>query len=487
MLILPITGKSAWSNPPYLTILLILANCLVFFAFQADEAKQLQKVTAYYSFSGLAKIEAPYYAKYLQQQGKAKELKEFRANAERYGAEAIYWAITGNKGFGKRLNNDEIVTREQEVYRTWKEKRTQLAELTSAVFMFKYGHRPDRFVWYSPLTYMVLHGGAMHLFGNMVFLWLVGSILEIKCQRAAYLLGYLATGYFSAVLFGLIYRDSSVPLVGASGAIAGLMGAVTVIYGLGRIKVFYSLGFVFGYLKIRALWLLPLWVGKELFQLFLGGPSNVAYVGHMGGLLSGAALGFLHLKLVGAAAEETSAEEEAQHTALLMEKGMTLLANLDFTEARPLFVKILEADPRNLKALIQLYKIDKRHPENPEFQKSAGRLLNLLCRRREDAGQLVDTYREYHRLGGAGLSRELYAALGMSLAANGDLDEAAQVATHLLKAHPTFPGVPGCLLALAKAFGRHGQAGKGATCLKIICSKYPESPEFRVASELLRG
>jgi len=233
--------------------------------------------------------------------------------------------------------------------------------------------------------------------------------------------------------------------------------------------------------------ILPLWIGNELVQLFFGGPSNVAYVGHIGGLLSGAALGLLQLKLAGPVAEEESREEKEQGTAAMLEKGMSLLAEMDLAGARPVFAEIVEREPRNLKAWLQLYRIDKNNPGSGEFRQSASRLLNILSRRREDFEQVLEVYREYVGLGGPALAKELYAQLALSFSTHGRLGEAAQIAGYLLRNHPAFPAVPGCLLALARAFGRDGHREKSDNCLKIICRNYPDSPEVQAARQHLES
>ena len=134
---------------------------------------------------------------------------------------------------------------------------------------------------------MFMHANFFHLLGNMIFLWLIGCSLEMAGKRAPYLSIYLLTGIFAALFFGMVYRHSTIPLVGASGAISGIIGAYTVLFGLRKVKIFLSLGFYFNYIKVRAISLLPIWIGNELYQLKWGGDSNVAYVAHVGGLLSG--------------------------------------------------------------------------------------------------------------------------------------------------------------------------------------------------------
>ena len=142
---------------------------------------------------------------------------------------------------------------------------------------------------------MFLHGGWDHLLGNMIFLWLAGCLLEQGCGALVLALVYLGGGLCAAGLFlGTLPGQTISTLVGASGSIAGIMGAITTLYGMQRIKIFLMLGFYFNYLRVPAMLLLPLWIGYELFNnLQYGETNNVAYMAHVGGLLGGAAIGFV--------------------------------------------------------------------------------------------------------------------------------------------------------------------------------------------------
>ena len=173
--------------------------------------------------------------------------------------------------FQKKLNNDEIILPSDPQYADWKVLKTEYEHQRSQLISLRYGFRPAYKSFLTAFTYMFLHGSAGHLFGNMVFLWIVGCMLEMGLGRLLYGGLYICGGLIAAGIFWLIYMNSTMPVVGASGAIAGLMGAFAVLFGRKRVKIFYSLGFYFNYLKIPAIILLPVWIGNEFFQLFFGG------------------------------------------------------------------------------------------------------------------------------------------------------------------------------------------------------------------------
>jgi len=138
------------------------------------------------------------------------------------------------------------------------------------------------------LGYMFLHSGWMHLIGNLLFLLLTGPFIEDRWGRGLFLLFYLCAGVVGAGLFVWHNPGSDGPLVGASGAIAGCMGAFLVRFGRAKIRFFYWLGFFFGSFKAPAWLMLPLWFANELASAATSAPGGVAYWAHVGGFGFGA-------------------------------------------------------------------------------------------------------------------------------------------------------------------------------------------------------
>jgi tetratricopeptide (TPR) repeat protein len=338
------------------------------------------------------------------------------------------------------------------------------------------------------MTYMFLHGSFMHILGNMIFLWLVGCALELGCGRPFYAALYMVTGVCSAGLFALVYPNSTAPLIGASGAISGLMGAFTVMYGKAKIKIFYSLGFFFNYAKIAAIVLLPIWIANEIFQLFFGAFTHVAYVAHIGGLLSGAAFGYVNLKILRRVDQDVFQENPKEQIPMLLEKGLDGIAKLDMDRARPFFEKVLEIDPNNREALTHLFNIDKLNPQSQQLYRSASRLLQHLCNDSHAHKELYETYLEYFRVSKhPRLARNLSFNIASAFSLHGYLKEAEKILAAFLSRFPGFEKLPTGILNLAQAYLRVGTVEKARKCLRVVCKRYPESPESQIARKLLKG
>lgn len=144
----------------------------------------------------------------------------------------------------------------------------------------------DKHVWLAMVFSMFLHGDWFHLGSNMLVLWIFGNNVEDRMGVVRYVLFYLAAGVVATMAHVGVQPDSTIPLVGASGAIAGLMGAYLVWYPEAPIRTL-----ILVFLKdIRAKWFLGLWF---VMQFFTGTDSAVAWMAHVGGFVFGVVVGLV--------------------------------------------------------------------------------------------------------------------------------------------------------------------------------------------------
>jgi membrane associated rhomboid family serine protease len=490
MLIIPLTGKIRKSNLPIITTSIILINIFCFFVFESHDNERYEEAYQFYSESGLEKIETSAYSEYLNKKsGPEKNLKSDIAKAsDQEAMDLLYEKMQKDDAFLKKLHNNEIITQGHESYAQWQSLKAKFNQLLARVVSHRYGYKPAEMEPVTVLTHMFLHANFMHLLGNMVFLWLVGCMLELGCSRVFYLVFYFAGGICAVSLFTLLNRNSYIPLIGASGAIAALMGAFTVMYGKTRIKVFYSLGFYFNYAKISAIILLPVWVGNEIFQIFFGGESSVAYVAHVGGLLGGGGLGYINRMFFKSANAKAFEEDPKEQIPGLLEKALERITKVDMSGARVILLEILDIDPNNSTALMHLYNIDKLNPGSNEFHQTAVSLIMHLSEDVKTHDELYSVYQEFSRLSKSnGLDPEVLFRIASVLTASGRLREAENIMAVFLKKHPDFKKLATGILNLGRAYLKKGETERGQKCLKIVCQRYPESDESRIALRLLRG
>jgi membrane associated rhomboid family serine protease len=149
-------------------------------------------------------------------------------------------------------------------------------------------HSPGKVVLLGAVVSMFLHGSVAHLFGNMLFLWVFGNNIEDRRGRFRYLLLFLAGGVVATASHVLVDPDSTVPIIGASGAIAAVMGAYFVLWPQVRVKTIIFFGPLM-LRKVQALWLLLFWFATQF--LLVGGNSAVAWAAHVGGFVFGVLIG----------------------------------------------------------------------------------------------------------------------------------------------------------------------------------------------------
>lgn len=142
----------------------------------------------------------------------------------------------------------------------------------------------------SNVTAMFLHGGFLHLFGNMLSLWVFGRRVEDACGPWRYLAFYLLAGTWAHILFVLVESDSNIPGVGASGAIFGLMGAYLLLYPGGRIRTLVFVSIVPLWPRIRAFWIVLYFVGIQIIPaleiLLKKEEYSTNHWAHLGGFFS---------------------------------------------------------------------------------------------------------------------------------------------------------------------------------------------------------
>ncbi len=486
MLLIPLTDKISWRNPPIVTIFLILINCLVYFIFQFNDNQKYFEAEQYYFNSGLAEIEIKSYISYRNPSNNDLSIYHPNGKLDEDNASRQYQDMMKDYAYLEKLVHEQIITPQDPEYLPWRQLRDEYEHRRSDIVALNYGFIPAKSKPVSFLTHMFLHGGLGHLLGNMIFLWLVGCMLEMGSGRTFYSATYILAGLGSVTLFWLIYPQSPIPLVGASGAISGLMGAFTVLYCKKKVKIFYSLGFYFSYLKARAIILLPIWFANEFYQLFFGDISNVAYVAHIGGLISGAILGFINLKVLRSFNPDVLEPEPEDDVSPIIEKALRHIRQLDMESGAQLLEMALAKDPDHIDAMTYLFNVRKAEPQDPRFHGIAQKLLDRLTSENNHYSSAVKIFDDYAKLTKRPqLSADLYLKMIVILSRLGHPEKAERILAMFLKQKPDFPGIPTALLKLAAGYRQKGVNARYQRCLRVLGSKYPNSTEGQIARRSL--
>jgi len=298
------------------------------------------------------------------------------------------------------MNSDEG----SPAFEEWKRLRAKEESIINGNINFALGLVPSKMSRiHTFITYLFLHGGIWHLLGNMLFLWVVGCLLEDSWGRIPFLGFYLAGGAFAGLAHCLQDVSSTTPLIGASGAIAAAMGAFTIRHFWTKIKFFYFFIFFFrpfwGTFHLPAFVFLPFWFLEQVALKYISdslGGSDVAYLAHIAGYAAGIVFA-LGVKYFGF--EERYLAPRVQRKQVeagvlkdpRFNEACELLDRGNVDRARAIFSQLVREHPDDLDTMQDISMMFKEKGLVADFGGVAGvTLKNLLLKSRfEDAAQLA--------------------------------------------------------------------------------------------------
>ena len=141
-------------------------------------------------------------------------------------------------------------------------------------------------------TSMFLHAGFFHVAGNMLYLWIFGNNIEDSMGHIRFIIFYLISGIVAVYIFALVNPVSTIPMVGASGAVSGVLGAYLVLFPRAKVLTLVPFGFYMQVIKVPAVFVLGFWIVVQIINGMVsrGRGSGVAWFAHIGGFLAGIVL-----------------------------------------------------------------------------------------------------------------------------------------------------------------------------------------------------
>jgi membrane associated rhomboid family serine protease len=485
LLIVPLHRRLGRANFPWVTAALILANCFVFFALQSGDERVAERAFDYYRQTGLERIEFPAFTDWLHSRsGDAQTLQVMQHAPD----ELKLQLLQADADFLAALHADRVIDLAREDYADWHQKRAEFDRIWSSAFTERYELRFSEIDPARLFGAMFLHGGIGHLIGNMIFLAVLGLLVEGALGPVLFLAVYLAGG-LGAGLVSLAWRwGEHGAALGASGAIAALMGAYCVLWGVRKVRVFYWFFVVFDYVRVPALWLLPFWLGWEVLNLLLNRGAHVGFDAHAGGILCGALLA-LGVRRAGwerqdFMAEDERAEQRNDNVARL-QQALQHLGKLDIAAAQELLQQVDRDEPGQLPALVALYRCARYAGKPAELDVAARRVLTFDARRGDELRELKAVYDDYAKAcdGAPRLSADLLLRLAQSWLRI-DLDADAQTLLDTLAAQSPQPaGLDAAWFGFAQRAAENTPQRRAR--LEFILHQFPQSNFARKAQFLL--
>ncbi|MBU2864307.1 rhomboid family intramembrane serine protease [Reinekea forsetii] len=290
MIIFPTEKRLEMSRAPFVLIALILLNVFIYFTYQSGDNEKAGRAIESYMERNFLEQEYPIFVDYL----KAEEDKVTLERVEQFYYDEqlvnVAASILMHTEFYSHLQRYAKSEFELSFYNEWRRPRQEIQDQFSSISSFSGGLISNDVSVSDLLSHQFLHGSVSHLLGNMVFLFIFGYAVEAAIGHLRFLVFYLVGGVFAGLAQVATHLDSGVPLVGASGAISGVMAMYLAVFRFKKIEFFYWILFFVGYFRAPALLILPFYIGKEIYSYMTAIDSNVAFMAHAGGFVAGAIL-----------------------------------------------------------------------------------------------------------------------------------------------------------------------------------------------------
>lgn len=452
MLILPIHRKPTRENFPFLTLLLVLANVLVFAIFQAGDDVVEERAAQRYVESGVLENEWAWFHQWVDttqaDQVEPDVLDQMLPEVGKH-LESDYirlMSIESSPAFLQAVRNEWFVSADSDAFRQWAAAREQLEADRAESFTRRYMLEYDEVGASKLFTHMFMHGGLMHLVGNMLFLVLLGILLEPALGVLRLSIVYVVGGLCAAGTSLAVHWGAGNGMVGASGAIAGWMGLLAVVYGMRRIRFFYWAFVYFDYVRAPAIVLLPMWLGWEVVAFFMNDGSNVAYEAHIGGILAGAAMGVILVRTGQVRDEwlnEIISQDALDKDRESARAAQAALHDLDTVEAKRLLRPLLERHGQDQELLRLYLAACQFRGDDADLHDAARRVFELPGDSVEQRRFIVDVFNRYLKATGGRF--RMRSSLAISLAGRfikwHRIDEARALVDRMTRLAKPVPGL----------------------------------------------
>jgi len=375
MLIIPLHKPLNRQTFPLITAALIVINVLIYALLQSGDSGVRERALEYYQKAKLHEIEFPAYQQWLppdQLEQLSGELSQ-REPARSY---ELFAALQTNEPFLQALRSNRVITAEHPEFSRWQRDRTEFDRQWDGTVTDRWKVRFGKFEPVRMFSAMFLHGGWDHLIGNMVFLGILGLLVEGALGAGLFLTVYVMAG-MGGQLFSLYWRwDEVGSALGASGAIAGLMGAFCVLWGMRRVRFFYWFWVIFDYARVPALWMLVPWLGWELSSMIFDSEAAIGFDAHAGGIVAGALLA-VGVRQLGWQREAFMNEELLREAgAQARDDAAGLLGRLDYAPALVAYEQLALEHPDDTEILVGRYRA-ARYAPGADIDRAAAAVLAL--------------------------------------------------------------------------------------------------------------
>ncbi len=449
MIIIPTEKRFDWKHAPLVLISIVLINIIIYVAYQSgDDQKQNQALNSYFK-SNFIKTEWPLFEKYLQQNQEQQLSDDLSSSEDIIKAQYILTRVDFYD-YLESYHSDIALERE----------RVQIQNTMESISYIAFGLYPEKFSIVTLFTHQFLHGDLMHLLGNLFFLIVCGFAVEAAIGHWRFLAFYLGAGVAGGLMHSFFGQLANMPLVGASGAISGVMAMYVSVFRLRKIEFFYWFFVFVGYFRVPALLILPFYIGKEAYDFFFNDGSNVAFMAHIGGFIAGfvaiVACLLINPKMIDSEyIEEDQSIDPYQHD---LAEVYRYLERFQFAKAKECLEIFIKKYGTNFDLSLLHYQLSSIHPDldTPKI------LKNLFTFHKLTDAQIIRQHKvwrdnpNFHEQ----LSPDLKTQLALNLAKLPDPRDAQVICEQLLETHYRDPSLAVLARRLSQAYENNQEPAK---------------------------
>lgn len=395
MVILPTEKSFDWQHTPVVLISLVILNILVYFFYQSGDNAKLENAYSLYEEANLFAIEWPIYQEYLRAQGDDEKVSEYQIYVDNDHRPDVAYALLTDFEFNHYLNDNYRDVIPDADYSEWSATRPSINRIIESISFYHFGLIPNQMSAIDLVMYQFLHGDIMHLLGNMFFLLVCGFAVEAAIGHLRFLAFYLIAGVVGGLSHALVDLQSSGPLIGASGAISGVMAMYLGVFRLKKIEFFYWFFVFVGYFRAPALLILPIYIGKEIFYFISSNGDSVAYMAHVGGFVAGGLLITASLLITPQTINEEYIESDQSNNEYQekLAKVYKAIESFQFTAALKNLNEIIQEYGLNFQLAAIRYNLAKIH-KPVEYSQWVSDILSTKSREPRELAKMQQVWQE---------------------------------------------------------------------------------------------
>lgn len=364
---------------PFGSLLLVTAFIVTFFTLQIHDYQYKEEAINYYFKADLDKIEFPLYGQFARENMREDRYYHYleSISSQKISNIEIYWMQRLDPLFQKCLNSDQYVAPTSLRYLKWQENRREYLRMVDKIGIQKYGFKTAEPSFFNLLSNLFVQASFLQFITNLVMMIAIGPLLELRIGCVGILLSYFLCGIICVSNYALLAPFGMVPISGASGGVAGLLGMFLVFFLNAKIKYCYWTLRNFKCFEAKIFYVVLFWVLLQCLALKYTSFDSVNFIAQSIGFIGGILLAILIERRVTWQKSKSIIEYKVDDFDFRFKKAVEAISVSNYSEAKNIFYDLLKEYPTNKEIHFQLFNITKFNPASEEYHSIVQRIFSI--------------------------------------------------------------------------------------------------------------